>query len=245
MEFPEQDHLKIAKKLEFEKLAKINLNPTGIADLDTILCDAYDRLSPKAVHYHNRRDLIRIFNMMAKDIYGKSAFPPVVEEYGSFVMDIFNEGSDLDLSINFSDPVGMSRQKKIDILRKFGKKLRLIQRTGHVTALEVIVSAKVPIIKVTDTGTGVECDLSVENWDGIAKSHIIRAISAIDERFQKLCLLMKSWAKAHNINSSRDATLNSLSIVSFVAFHLQTCNPPILPPFSALLEGNVSAIISF
>jgi DNA polymerase sigma len=52
------------------------------------------------------------------------------------------------------------------------------------------VSAKVPIIKVTDTGTGIECDLSVENWDGIAKSHIIRAISAIDERFQKLCLLV-------------------------------------------------------
>lgn len=61
---------------------------------------------------------------------------------------------------------------------------------GHVTALEVILSAKVPIIKVTDTGTGIECDLSVGNWDGIAKSHIIRAISAIDERFQKLSLLV-------------------------------------------------------
>lgn len=61
---------------------------------------------------------------------------------------------------------------------------------GHVTALEVILSAKVPIIKVTDSGTGIECDLSVENRDGIAKSHIIRAISTIDERFQKLCLLV-------------------------------------------------------
>jgi DNA polymerase sigma len=50
-----------------------------------------------------------------------------VEEYGSFVMDIFNEGSDLDLSINFSDPVEMSRQKKIEILRKFGNKLRSLQ----------------------------------------------------------------------------------------------------------------------
>ncbi|PNY04347.1 nucleotidyltransferase family protein [Trifolium pratense] len=230
------DHLKIAKKLESRKLAKINFNPTRIADLDTLLCDTYDRLSPKEVHYNSRRELIRIFNMMAEEIYGKSAFSPVVEEYGSFVMDIFNEGSDLDLSINFSDPVEMSRQNKIETLRRFGRKLRSIQKSGHVTALEVIVSAKVPIIKVTDTGTGIECDLSVENWDGIAKSHIIRAISAIDERFQKLCLLMKSWAKAHDINSSRDATLNSFSIISFVAFHLQTRNPPILPPFSALLK---------
>ncbi|CAK8567990.1 unnamed protein product [Lathyrus sativus] len=237
MEFPEGDQLKAAEKLELEKLAKINFDPTRIVDLDALLCDTYDKQCPKPVHYHNRRDLIRIFNMMAKEIYGNSKSSPVVEEYGSFVMDIFNEKSDLDLSINFSkDSIEISRQKKIDTLRRFSKKLRSIQRNGHVTALEVILSANVPIIKVTDCGTGIECDLSVGNWDGIAKSHIIRAISAIDERFQKLSLLMKSWAKAHNINSSKDATLNSLSIVSFVAFHLQTCDPPILPPFSTLLK---------
>ncbi|XP_058756572.1 protein HESO1-like [Vicia villosa] len=237
MELSERDQLKAAERLESEKLAKINFNPTRIVDLDALLCDTYDKQCPKPVHYDNRRDLIRIFNMIAQEIYGNSKSSPVVEEYGSFVMDIFNEKSDLDLSINFSkDSIEISRQKKIDTLRKFSKKLRSIQRNGHVTALEVILSAKVPIIKVTDSGTGIECDLSVGNWDGIAKSHIIRAISAIDERFQKLSLLMKSWAKAHNINSSRDATLNSLSIISFVAFHLQTCDPPILPPFSTLLK---------
>jgi len=42
---------------------------------------------------------------------------------------------------------------------------------------------------------------------------------------------MKSWAKAHNINSSKDATLNSLSIVSFVAFHFQ-----VLEHFKYLLK---------
>lgn len=61
---------------------------------------------------------------------------------------------------------------------------------GHVTGLQCILSAKVPIIKVTDSGTGIECDLSVDNKDGITKSHIIRAISAIDERFQKLSFLV-------------------------------------------------------
>ncbi|PHU21351.1 hypothetical protein BC332_06458 [Capsicum chinense] len=46
---------------------------------------------------------------------------------------------------------------------------------------------------------------------------------------------MKAWAKAQNINISRDKTLNSLSVVLLVAFHLQTRNPPIPPPFSAIL----------
>lgn len=34
-------------------------------------------------------------------------------------------------------------------------------------------------------------------------------------------LQMKAWAKVHGINSSKDRTLNSLSIISIVAFHLQ------------------------
>lgn len=49
---------------------------------------------------------------------------PVVEEYGSFVMDIFSAESDLDLSVNFNDKsVEFSREKKIQILQKFAKKL--------------------------------------------------------------------------------------------------------------------------
>ena len=34
-------------------------------------------------------------------------------------------------------------------------------------------------------------------------------------------LQMKTWAKVHNINSSKDGTLNSLSIILLVTFHLQ------------------------
>lgn len=32
---------------------------------------------------------------------------------------------------------------------------------------------------------------------------------------------MKAWAKENDINSSKDRTLNSLSIILLVAFHLQ------------------------
>ncbi|KAK2990893.1 hypothetical protein RJ640_006082 [Escallonia rubra] len=45
-----------------------------------------------------------------------------------------------------------------------------------------IMSARVPIVKVVDSGTGIECDISVENRDGILKSHIVHMISSIDGR---------------------------------------------------------------
>ncbi|KAL1347021.1 hypothetical protein AAHE18_08G228300 [Arachis hypogaea] len=189
MESAEQDLLKTAKRLELEKLAAITFSPASLAGLEELLHDTYIKQIPEPIDYHNRVDLVRIFNVMAREIYGKGNSSPVVEEYGSFVMDIFNKKSDLDLSINFNNSTEVDRQRKISTLRKFNKKLCSIQRRGHITSLQLIMTAKA-----------------------------------------------KSWAQAQNINSSKDRTLNSLSIVSLVAFHLQTCNPPILPPFSALLK---------
>ncbi|XP_054806402.1 uncharacterized protein LOC129309078 isoform X1 [Prosopis cineraria] len=238
MELGDIDLLTEAMKLESEVLATIKLNPAHLSGgLDKLLKDAYTIRCPKPIDYFNRKDLIRIFNIIAKEVYGNGSTSPVVEEYGSYVMDMFCGGSDLDLSINFRNNSNeVPRQKKIETLRKFAKKFHKFQRKGIVRGVQAILNARVPIVKVIDCGTGIECDLSVENRDGIEKSHIIHAISLIDERFQKLSFLMKCWAKAHNINSSKDHTLNSLSIVSLVALHLQTRNPPILPPFSALLK---------
>lgn len=63
---------------------------------------------------------------------------------------------------------------------------------GHVDGVQTIMSARVPIIKLVDCGTGIECDLSVENTDGIVKSQIVYLISRIDGRFQKLSFLVKT-----------------------------------------------------
>ncbi|XP_040368264.1 plant UBX domain-containing protein 9 isoform X2 [Rosa chinensis] len=51
------------------------------------------------------------------------------------------------------------------------------------------MSARLPIIKLVDCGTGIECDLSIENRDGIVKSQIVYIISRIDGRFQKLSFM--------------------------------------------------------
>ena len=61
---------------------------------------------------------------------------------------------------------------------------------GHISSVQPIFNAKVPILKLVDRGTGIECDISVENRDGIVKSQIIRMISSIDERFQMLSFLV-------------------------------------------------------
>jgi len=62
---------------------------------------------------------------------------------------------------------------------------------GFVRNVVPILSARVPIVRFCDQGTGIECDLTVESKDGILTSQIIRIISQIDDRFQKLCLLVR------------------------------------------------------
>jgi DNA polymerase sigma len=61
---------------------------------------------------------------------------------------------------------------------------------GHVRGVTPIVGARVPVLKVTDCGTGVECDISIENKDGISRSTIISFVSSIDERFRILSYLV-------------------------------------------------------
>ena len=64
---------------------------------------------------------------------------------------------------------------------------------GPVCSVQQILTAKVPILKVVDRGSGIECDISVENRDGILKSQIVHMISSIDERFQMLSFLVINY----------------------------------------------------
>ena len=65
-----------------------------------------------------------LFNLF---LLGNGDGSPVVEEYGSFVMDMFDGKSDIDLSLNFNNSIEVSRQKKISALYRFNKKLQSIQ----------------------------------------------------------------------------------------------------------------------
>lgn len=237
MSLGEKGLRKKAKRLEVESLKTNKINSELISSFVELLRDVYVISRPKEKDYYNRNDLVRIFNEIAKEIYGTSGVCPLVEPFGSFLMDLFSNKSDLDLSVNLGEnAVELPREEKIKALRKFAKKLFALQKKGHVSGIQPIFFAKVPILKVIDCGTGIECDISIENRDGVVKSKIINHICSIDSRFQMLSFLTKVWANAHGINSSKDRTLNSLSIISLVAFHLQTRNPPILPPFAALLK---------
>ncbi|CAN6197781.1 unnamed protein product [Urochloa humidicola] len=230
-----------AECLELEELAAIPVNPTLLPTLNHLLLEVYAILRPKPLDYDQRNTLVDAFRKITEQIFGSSDGFPVVEPFGSFTMDLFTPCSDLDVSVNFSANTDdrYTRKNKISVIRKFSKVLYSHQRKGICCGVLPIVSARVPILKVIDCGTGIECDISVENKDGMTRSRIFKFVSLLDERFQILSYLVKFWAKVHDLNSPRELTMSSMSIISLVAFHLQTRHPPILPAFSAFLKDGL------
>ncbi|KAM0870555.1 hypothetical protein ACQ4PT_039931 [Festuca glaucescens] len=241
-----QDLCSRAECHEAELLAAMSVDASLLPALNDLLLEVYAALRPKPIDYEQRNALVDVFSKMTTKIFGNSNGFPVVQAFGSFTMDLFTPKSDLDLSVNFTADTDYQcpRNKKIKVIRKFSKVLYSLQRDGIYCGVLPVVSAKVPILNVIDRGTGVECDISVENKDGMTRSMIFKFISSLDERFQILSYLVKIWAKIHDVNSPREQTMSSMSIISLVAFHLQTRRPPILPPFSVLLkDGSDSASV--
>ncbi|KAJ1269658.1 hypothetical protein BS78_07G228700 [Paspalum vaginatum] len=235
-----QAPLSQAERCEMESEACV-IDTALFPTLESLLQGVYTSLLPEPVDYENRRTMIKVFNTIVGQILGEKNGLPIVEPFGSFTMDLFTPKSDLDLSVNFNSDNNYQypRGDKISAIKSLAKVLRSRQSfygRKRFHGVSPILSARVPVLKAIDRETGVECDVSVENKDGMSRSMILKFISSIDERFQILCYLIKFWAKVHDVNSPKDQTMSSMAIISLVAFHLQTRRPPILPAFSAILK---------
>ncbi|KAI5058844.1 hypothetical protein GOP47_0027014 [Adiantum capillus-veneris] len=226
-------------------LTKLQSDPSKkqLDGLEREFEDVYRDLQPTPQDYQARKTAVDFVNGLARD---KLSVADVrrrhgvwnARAFGSFTMDMFTSSSDLDISLNVEfGSENLARQDGVHLLKKMTKLLYKLQSIGTVRDIQPVLKAKVPVVKFIHCKTGIECDVSVENRDGIIKSELLRIFSTIDSRFRKLCFLLKAWANAQGINSSKDHTLNSLSIILLAALHLQTRVPAILPPFSSFSKG--------
>ncbi|CAH2058702.1 unnamed protein product [Thlaspi arvense] len=109
-----------------------------------------------------------------------------------------------------------------------------VASSTEIVRLQFVVHARVPILKIVSWHERISCDISIDNLEGLLKSRFLFWISEIDGRFRDLVLLVKEWAKAHDINNPKNGTFNSYTLSLLVIFHLQTCVPAILPPLGEI-----------
>jgi len=187
-----QDLRSHAERNEAELLSAMSVDASLLPSLNHLLLEVYAVLRPKPVDYEQRNALVHVFHKMATKIFGNDNGFPVVQAFGSFTMDLFTPKSDLDLSVNFTAETEdlCDRKKKIKVIRKFSKVLYSLQRDGIYCGVLPLVSARVPIVNVIDRETGIECDITVENKDGMTRSMVFKFVSSLDERFRILSYLV-------------------------------------------------------
>ncbi|KAG0554366.1 hypothetical protein KC19_12G085500 [Ceratodon purpureus] len=241
---PPPSHVMFERALQFETQREdmLQWDPESKRLVDRMLIDVYVGLQPTKEQQDARRSVIQFVDTFVKQrIHGSH-----IAVFGSYVMDLYTGSSDLDLSLNVGySQMERSRADKIAILRKLTRALYSLHNGRNGTSrhtvrkIEPVMRAAVPVVKFMEGYTNIECDISMENKDGVLKSELIGIFTQIDPRYRQLCFLLKAWAKNYNVNDSKKGTLNSLSICLLAAFHLQTRSPAILPSFSTLLEGLV------
>jgi DNA polymerase sigma len=129
-------------------LKRYKIDSYILLDLDKVLNDVYCSFRPVSADYNTRKELVKNLNTMALDIYGKSEeSSPVLEAYGSFVMDMYSSQSDLDVSINFGNGTSeIPREKKLEILKRFAKKLRSLQGKIFVPFFLLLSCMPIPLL---------------------------------------------------------------------------------------------------
>ncbi|KAG8078467.1 hypothetical protein GUJ93_ZPchr0007g5211 [Zizania palustris] len=162
----------------------------------------------------------------------------VFKPFGSFVSNLYSNSGDLDISVQLTNvsTTTVTKKKKQTVLREL---MRALKIRGVANSMQFIPQARVPVLQYVSNSFGISCDISVHNYPGRIKSKIFYWISTLDVRFADMVLLIKEWAKAQNINDPKTGTLNSYSFCLLVLFHLQTCEPAILPPLEEIYEGNI------
>ncbi|ORX75232.1 PAP/OAS1 substrate-binding domain-containing protein [Anaeromyces robustus] len=104
----------------------------------------------------------------------------------------------------------------------------ILQRNKMVDVVP-IQRARIPICRFKDPGTGLKCDLTVNNRISISNSELIRCYMDLDPRVRDIVMIIKKWAKCRGINTPKEHTFSSYSYVLLCISFFQNIEPPILP----------------
>lgn len=161
-----------------------------------------------------------------------------LELYGSILNGFGHVDSDLDFALLFdlSDPENSICHRSV--VKRIGNSS--IRKMRQIEDLQIIVNARVPIIKLKyRTRSRVyDCDISIENRLAFCNTYLLRLYCTIDNRVAKLGLLIKRFAKLCQICFANQGGMKSYAFNIMIIYFLQKCDPPVLPCLHELDEEN-------
>jgi hypothetical protein len=192
------------------------------AELSAEVWRLHRRMQPTQQDRAVRRDLICRLQHVLTSVWRGA----VLVTFGSSVTGFGTVESDMDLDIVW--PYSTQSPCRPDqILRKLA---RALMRNGY-PQIQMILGARVPIIKVTDTLTGVRCDVAHLNRHSDCTSLLLNDYSRCDARVAPLVMAIKHWSRRRSLGDTLKGGLNSFGLTLMAIQFLQTLQPPVVPNF--------------
>jgi len=142
-----------------------------------------------------------------------------LRRFGSSESGLSLSHGDLDLCLLFDG------QKPKKVLRSLSSTLRYQEMED----IQVINSAKVPIIKFIDERTKIPVDISINNTLALHNTTLLKAYSETDERIRQCILGIKYWAHQRDVCDAAKGTFSSYAWSLIMLQALQTTTPCVAP----------------
>jgi len=194
--------------------------------LDESINDLVMMKEPSRKTLKNREDLFARLEMLVEENFQDYGTVRLFL-FGSCAVNLDSDTSDLDMCIAPMDDKenGLKDYQRLDVLQNL---YRCLQEREF-GEIDIIYSARVPVCKLTDASTGIQCDFILPVGNLEKKTEILRVLGRMDQRFRPFILTVKHWSKSRGIGEAARGALNSFGHTLLAVHFLQAVEPPVLP----------------
>lgn len=151
-----------------------------------------------------------------------------IHAFGSTITGLCFKDSDVDIYVELPDDT-LKKYNSEQLLKTARRALFNNNRVFN--DIVCIFKAKTPIVKCYHLPTRIHCDFNFKNMLGVCNSRLISYYLSLDHKLTEMMLILKFWAKIHEISGSHKFTNYALAML--LIFYLQ--HPPYnLPPVEVL-----------
>ncbi|KAF5277912.1 hypothetical protein FQA39_LY06064 [Lamprigera yunnana] len=161
------------------------------------------------------------YNRLCNDLHSalSEQFPNcIVHPFGSTVTRLSFNTSDVDVYVQVfsSSRTSLNDNTALNYINISQKLLRKHQKFSQVRA---IPKAKTPIVKCVHIPTRISCDFNFKNMLGVCNTNLIEYYLSLDNRLPLIMIIIKYWAKVHEILGT--GKFSSYSLIIMFIFYLQ------------------------
>lgn len=141
--------------------------------------------------------------------------------FGSTITGVSFLSSDVDVYIKVSNFNGVIPTDDNKASAYVNKSKRLLEKSPKIFShLLAIPKAKTPIVKCVHNPTQLSCDFNFKNMLGVCNTYMIKYYLSVDRRLTSLMIVLKYWAKVHDLTGGSGKFSNYCLIILFI-FYLQ------------------------